>query len=502
MRTGAAAPSPVALSAREGETVSGRFTLEARLGRGGMGAVFRARDRKLDRIVAVKFLLRLSGEAMERFGREAKTIAKFDHPNIVQIHDFIESERGPCLVMQHIEGEDVLHWIEHEGKVGASDALRVALEVCDGLAYAHKKGVVHRDVKPSNVLLSHTGDVKIVDFGIARGMGPSTGEQIGTPGYMAPEQWNGGTVDYRTDIYGVGAMLYHMLTGEDPTKISLEKVPSKFRAVIDRATARRIEDRFDSVREMMEALETREETGLRAATPAPAPPPPPAKHIPAGGEATFFFERGRSKVERGDAKGGVEDLTRALKIDPSMHAALTQRGLARVGLTDFLGAIEDFTAALKIDPGSVEALAGRAWAREKSAAGGAAEKQQRLLAQAKADLEEAARAGGGKPVQEALRRVSELLRKVNAVNAMKHLTRGVGSMSVGDLQGAVRELSMALSFAPDSVEALVHRGAARAKLGEMHKAIEDYTAALKLDPKNAAATAGLQSIQSRRPKQS
>ncbi|MBI2898961.1 MAG: protein kinase [Planctomycetes bacterium] len=247
-------PTGPAALPRPGETLAGRFTVESALGHGGMGAVFKARDTKLDRAVALKLVLGMSPEALDRFQRESKIIARLEHRNIVPVHDVLETDFGPCLVMQFVAGENLLERIGRDGKLAPPEAVRIAREVCEALSYAHRKGIIHRDVKPSNVLLARTGEIKVADFGIARGMGLATMEQIGTAGYMAPEQEEGGIVDYRTDLYGVGAMLYHMLTGERPTKMRMDSLPPPLREVVDRATARSLEERYANAAELSAAL--------------------------------------------------------------------------------------------------------------------------------------------------------------------------------------------------------------------------------------------------------
>ncbi|MBI3097788.1 MAG: protein kinase, partial [Planctomycetes bacterium] len=248
--------APVASSTlAEGTVVAERFRIEAKLGEGGMGAVYRAKDTRLNRVVAIKFVLGISLDALARFQAEAQTIAKLEHKNIVAVYDWLPTtDSGPCLVMQYVEGESLYDRLHRERKLDLKGAMEVLLPVCEGLIYAHKKGVIHRDVKPGNVLISKTGEIKISDFGLARGMGVATAERIGSSGYMSPEQEEGGVVEYRSDIYALGAMLYHLLAGERPTRMRLEKVPESIRDVIDRATAG-MEERHESVREFREALE-------------------------------------------------------------------------------------------------------------------------------------------------------------------------------------------------------------------------------------------------------
>lgn len=247
-------PAPLRLPA-VGTLLGGRFVVEARLGAGGMGAVFRAHDTELGRPVALKFLLGVSAAELERFRREARTIAGLDHPRIVHLYDRLDTEFGACLVMQLVAGESLFDRLAREQKLPLAAAIGIAVQVCEGLAYAHRYQVIHRDVKPGNLLLPKEGGVKIADFGIARGLGEASGGQIGTPGYMAPEQEEGGTIDYRTDLYAVGLLLYHMITGERPRVLHLDRLPGPVREVVARAAAHDVADRYDTARDLQAALE-------------------------------------------------------------------------------------------------------------------------------------------------------------------------------------------------------------------------------------------------------
>ena len=208
-----------------GRLVGGRYQIERLLGSGGMATVWRGRDLRLDRPVAVK---ELSGEglrqpsALQRFEREALAVGRLSHPNIVSVHDFGTQDGEPYLVMELAEGPTVASLLA-DGPLPVVDALAVAAQVCDGLSAAHAAGIVHRDVKPANLIVTATGVVKICDFGVARLLdtagqanltGPATA--MGSPSYMAPEQINAGPPDPRTDLYALGCTMYAMLTGDPP----------------------------------------------------------------------------------------------------------------------------------------------------------------------------------------------------------------------------------------------------------------------------------------------
>jgi serine/threonine protein kinase len=194
------------------------------LGRGGMGRVYKARQAELGRTVAVKILppeLAESPDFMERFRREAQALAAADHPNIVRVHDYGTEDGQSYLVMEHVEGRSLRHLMRE--RIPAAQALDVARQVAAALEVAHGRGVVHRDVKPENILVDAQGRAKLVDFGLARLPGDAErrltrpAQVMGTLHYMAPEQYeNPRAADHRTDVYSLGVVLYELLTGELP----------------------------------------------------------------------------------------------------------------------------------------------------------------------------------------------------------------------------------------------------------------------------------------------
>jgi serine/threonine-protein kinase len=207
-----------------GRVLAGRYRSEQLLGSGGMAAVWRGRDLRLDRPVAIKVLTGsgLTGPtALARFDREARTAARLAHPNVVAVYDSGTDDGDPYLVMELVAGRNVSAMLA-DGPLPLAAAVSIAAQVCDGLAAAHEAGIVHRDIKPSNLILTPTGVVKICDFGIARlpyaGQNTLTGARtlLGTTGYMAPEQITGAPVDARADLYSLGCTLYALLTGSPP----------------------------------------------------------------------------------------------------------------------------------------------------------------------------------------------------------------------------------------------------------------------------------------------
>jgi len=266
-----------------GTLLADRFRLEAELGAGGMSTVYRAYDAHLDRTVAIKVLHReISGEPdqLERFRHEARVVAGLSHPNVVTVIDAGEDETGhPYIVFEHVDGETLKQLIRSRGRLAVPEAVAYAIEVARGLEHAHAAKLVHRDVKPQNVLLDEEGRAKVTDFGIARRLESkgltATGRVLGTTDYVSPEQALGQEVDGRSDIYSLGVVLYEMLTGEvpfsadSPVGVAMKhvqevlpdvqrrrpEVSSALAAVLERATAKRAEQRHQSVAELLTDLE-------------------------------------------------------------------------------------------------------------------------------------------------------------------------------------------------------------------------------------------------------
>ncbi|HEX9190188.1 MAG TPA: serine/threonine-protein kinase, partial [Vicinamibacteria bacterium] len=253
----------------------GRYPILGELGQGAMGTVYRGRDEKLDRDVAVKVMSKGLSDprGRERFLKEARAAAKLQHPNIVVVYDLGEHEGAPFMVLELLEGVDLQHAIDGGIRPDPRATLPVVLQVLAGLGHAHENGIVHRDVKPSNVFLPYGRPAKIMDFGVARlgGLGTTTaGVVVGTPNYMSPEQASGGEVDGRSDLFSAGLILYELVTGErafqadslvsilykilneepDLSLIAREPGWEKLRGVLSRALARRADDRYPDARAM------------------------------------------------------------------------------------------------------------------------------------------------------------------------------------------------------------------------------------------------------------
>jgi tRNA A-37 threonylcarbamoyl transferase component Bud32 len=253
------------------------------LGQGGMGAVYKARQVKLDRLVALKILPPLAGQDpafTERFMREARALARVSHPQIVAVHDFGEAGGMFYFLMEYVDGLN-LRQLMQSGRLPPEQGLPIVGQICDALQFAHEEGIIHRDIKPENILLDQKGRVKIADFGLAKIVDPNpakftlTGSRqaMGTPHYMAPEQIERPqTVDQRADIYSLGVLIYEMLTGELPLghfALPSQKaaVDERLDAIVLRALAKDPEQRYQRVSELKTDI-----TGTGAVL-APASPP-------------------------------------------------------------------------------------------------------------------------------------------------------------------------------------------------------------------------------------
>ncbi len=265
-----------------GTILNGRYRLEARIGSGGMSTVYRALDETLQRQVAIKLMNRevaADSDQLERFRREARAVAQLSHPHVVGVIDAGEDEGRPYIVFEYIEGETLKERIRRQGQLPVTEAVAYAIEIARALGAAHARHIVHRDVKPQNVLIDEEGSAKVTDFGIARTLDEegltADGRVIGTTDYVAPEQALGQHVTGQSDLYSLGIVLYEMLTGEVPYKgdsqvavamkhvredlpdiqFKRPEVSASLAAVIDRATAKRPEDRYADDAELIADLE-------------------------------------------------------------------------------------------------------------------------------------------------------------------------------------------------------------------------------------------------------
>ena len=208
-----------------------KFEILDELGAGGMSRVYKGHDKDLDRFVAIKELrseLQSSSETSERFTREARALARLDHPNIIKVYSFLKKQNANYFIMEYVDGITLDKLIEKAKVLPVLHGCLIANKVAEALAYAHSEGFIHRDVKPSNIIISKSGEVKLMDFGISRSLvAPDTltspGIFIGTPAYSSPEQMEGRDIDLKTDIFSLGIVIYEMLTGSLPFKMDAER---------------------------------------------------------------------------------------------------------------------------------------------------------------------------------------------------------------------------------------------------------------------------------------
>ena len=306
------------MSVNQQKVLSDRYELSERLGSGGMAEVYLGRDRVLGRTVAVKtLLLQFASDPhfIARFRREAQSAAALNHPNIVGVYDTGSDDGTHYIVMEYIEGRTLRDLIREEGPLLPERAAELAGDVCAALAFAHSHGIVHRDVKPANIMLTKTGEVKVTDFGIARAASSETVTQtatvLGTAQYFSPEQAQAGPVDSRSDIYSLGVVLYEMLTrqvpftGSSPVAIAYKHVkedpilpsrlnadiPPALEAIVMKALAKNPDNRYQTAQDMRQDL-MRAATGKPvAATPLLAPADETAIHQPSATDSTVIMRR-------------------------------------------------------------------------------------------------------------------------------------------------------------------------------------------------------------------
>jgi serine/threonine protein kinase len=356
-------PDPLAtaaddeLRAHVERALTASYELDCEIGRGGMGVVYRAKDRGLKRLVAIKLLppeLAFRSDIKSRFLREAETAAQLSHPNIVPIYSVHEQNGLVFFVMAYISGDNLAKRLHERGVLTTDETRKIMREVGDALAYAHERGVVHRDIKPDNILLDAvTGRPMVTDFGIARAMDSSgdsrltaTGMAIGTPAYMSPEQAAGDReIDGRSDLYSLGVLGYQMLTGEPPftagsTPAMLVKhisempipvqqrrsdVPTDLARTVMMLLEKEPKNRFPTASALVAALDAREAPPQRApdAPPLPRSTPQggaytPANDAPQYGSSAFapsysppgYLQAGRNAVAPQQYQPNVDDLRR------------------------------------------------------------------------------------------------------------------------------------------------------------------------------------------------
>lgn len=267
----------------EGRKLGDRYEVISRLGGGGMAVVYKARDVLLNRFVAIKVLnesLSNDSEFVRRFSREAQAAASLSHPNVVGVYDVGQENHTHYIVMEVVEGPTLKEYIQQYSPLTSEEIVSIASQICDALAHAHENQIVHRDIKPHNILLGYNGRAKVTDFGIARATSSSTitqaGSVMGSVHYFSPEQARGGLIGEKSDIYSLGIVLYEMVTGElpfdgdsaisiammhlqdpvrDPSQLNAN-VPEKIHDIILKALEKNPDDRYASVLDMKQDIDS------------------------------------------------------------------------------------------------------------------------------------------------------------------------------------------------------------------------------------------------------
>ena len=266
-----------------GKTLNGRYKIQSLIGTGGMAAVYLANDLILDRLVAIKVLrldFRQNDDAMRRFRREALSATQLTHPNIVGVYDVGQSQEMNYIVMEYVEGTDLKDYVRQRGALHPIEAVRIMMQIVSAIAAAHQNRIIHRDIKPQNILIDREGNVKITDFGIAVALSDTsltqTNTLLGSVHYLSPEQARGGMATIQTDIYALGIVLYELLTGRVPfdgesaVSIALKHfqeplppvmnpsvmIPQSLENIVLKATAKDPMNRYRSCYEMFQDLKT------------------------------------------------------------------------------------------------------------------------------------------------------------------------------------------------------------------------------------------------------
>jgi serine/threonine protein kinase len=313
-----------------------------------MGMVYRARDTALGRIVALKMLSpELGGEdeLHQRFEREAEAVGRVNHPNIVTIYDMGNSEGQLYIAMELLEGDDLRALIERHADVPIADRVRLMIQICEAIGYAHGRGVIHRDIKPANIFVTTGARVKILDFGLARVATRQTitkrGVILGTPDYMSPEQATGKLIDQRSDIFSAGSVFYEFLTFQKPFKgktlhavlyqiiqdspdpvLTLNpELPARVAAVVHRMMEKDAEQRYQSMEKVGEDLREIHEALRRSRSRSALSWEPAALSEEGRAKVRDCLARGRGHLEGGRLQKAVAEMNEALALDPASDEA-------------------------------------------------------------------------------------------------------------------------------------------------------------------------------------
>jgi serine/threonine-protein kinase len=524
----------------------GRFQVEEEIARGGMGVVFRGLDPANGQAVAIKVLLggAFANEVTQkRFAREAEALGRVEHAGVVRLLEHDVTQRGePYTVMELVKGRSLQDRLDHTGPLPPAEAVDCLLQLCEAVAACHAAGVLHRDLKPDNVLVTAEGSLTLTDFGLVRDTDPSLsrtqltgeGQLQGTPGFWAPEQAGGelGQIGERTDVYGLGATLFALLTGRPPhqgdTLLDVLQgmsqappvpstlapdVPAWLDQAVARALARDPADRHADAQELAEALAAGSFADRTSAAPAlaaaalvilagaaaagivlsrstPAPDRPPAAEGAVSAEARAAYDRGRRLSDEGRYAEARDAFSEAIRLQADFAAAWHNRGAVRGQLGDDLGQIADATEAIRLAPQRAGYYNNRGLAyRAVKEFGRALQDYERSLeldpelGPAWENLRKALEAIGPDGQGDGL--ADSYLRRAPA--ARLALREGLTLATADDSASAKDVYSEAIHLDPSFACAYFLRGNAQEELGDFRGAVEDYTATLRLVPRSAQA---------------
>lgn len=495
-----------------GDLIDGKYRIEREIGKGGMGVVYQAQHMLLGKVVALKMMqaaCQIDAQTLQRFQKEAKVTLELCHPNVVMVREFgTTADECPYIVMDFLEGQSLEKMIRSGKTRDKAVYLNLALQIADGMAHAHLKRVIHRDLKTSNVFVVGESEqdycAKVVDFGIAKLMSDSetgltrTGEIVGTPHYISPEQAMGQQVDERSDIYSFGCILYEMCSGAPPFQgdnmlcvmtqhVHAEPaqgvVPDDIWGVIQRCLAKNPLDRYQSFEQVSEDIKLvlsgaalKHPGGKKSRTLkvyAVAACILFAVSIPftVGGNirdavsswvkhpsANDYIADAIELTRRGQFDQAIDSCEKAISRDPRSYEARIEEGFISMRMDKYFDAVKYLSSALKINPRSPDALLGRGRARLHT-----------------------------KDFTGALDDLTKLVTFYPEADVSSD--RGLALQSLGKHEQAIEDFTAALQRRPNDPEVLNNRAISRAAMKEYRLALEDLKTAIDLRPKSAATYA-------------
>jgi serine/threonine protein kinase len=461
------------------------------LGQGGFATVFEAVDRMLNRRVAIKQLLvdKVNNEKnIKRFIQEARVMATLEHPNVVTMHGLRVADQQLYMIMEYLAGGSLRALLKEKGRLPVEQAVRMVVGICEGLAKLHDKGIIHRDIKVDNILLTTDGRPKITDFGIAHvpesagGLNlTKVGFQPSTLFYSSPEQFRGEKLDPRSDVYQVGELLYHMLTGQhyiDLTTLEIEassQVELKLRpelklyalieraiikdmpaglqdlwqeygvlaGIVERAMAKQKEDRFADTLELAAAL-----SAININT---TPIFIKAEKLDLQ-DSRAYNKRGLAHASMRNYEQAIRDYTKAIQLDRHYSEAYNNRSAAHLMMENYTQAVLDCNWSLELTPHFIAALVNRGIAYT-----------------------------GLRNYEEALHDYNKVI-ELNSKNIYAYYNRGNTYIWMGNYEDALMDYTQVISLNPEFLAAYVNRGVVYDQLEDWELALADYDQAIKLNP--------------------